>query len=214
VIKEGLHLFVEGQGPVEPYRGKYAVKRADVFALVREGWAQTGLDPASVYLPMRIEMELTTKCNDSCPSCGMGALPLTEGRTLSDGQIDFLLTQFTSIGVPSLAITGGEPFSAWRALLRVLKGARQRRIDISKLTTNGAWGTAGRCGPVFDRLEKAGFPGLALVRTAADAVHRRADHTAGVCGSNPASRGDPLQRARAERGHLLTCRPSHPRAQG
>lgn len=157
MIKEGSHLFVEGQGPVEPFRGKYAVKVPDVFDRIREGWAGAGLDPASPYLPMRIEMELTTKCNDHCPTCGMGALPLAEGRTLTDGQLRFLLDQFTSIGLPSLAITGGEPFTAWRALLRLLEGARDRRIDISKLTTNGIWGTRQRCGPVFERLEKAGF---------------------------------------------------------
>ncbi|MFE4540289.1 radical SAM/SPASM domain-containing protein [Streptomyces scopuliridis] len=157
MIKEGLHEFVEGRDVVVPYRGKYAVKTPDVFARVREGWARVGLDPASAYLPMRVEMELTTKCNDSCAHCGMGALPLAEGRTLTNAQIRFLLDQFTSIGLPSLAITGGEPFTAWRALLMMLEGARERRIDISKLTTNGWWGTRARCGPVFDRLEHAGF---------------------------------------------------------
>jgi hypothetical protein len=156
VIKKGTSLFVEGRGPVEPFQGKYAVKTSNVFNLARAGWAAAGLDPDAPYLPMRIELELTTKCNDSCPSCGMGALPLTEGRTLTDLQIGFLLDQFESIGLPSLAITGGEPFTAWRALLRMVASARGR-IDISKLTTNGAWGTDRRCGPVFGRLEKAGF---------------------------------------------------------
>ncbi|MFD7503324.1 radical SAM protein [Streptomyces sp. NPDC059850] len=155
MIKEGSYLFVEGQRAVEPYRGKYAVKVPDVFDRVRQGWAAAGLDPDSPYLPMRIEMELTTKCNDACQTCGMGAL--ADGRTLTDGQLRFLLDQFTSIGLPSLAITGGEPFTAWRALLVLLEGARDRGIDISKLTTNGIWGTSRRCGPVFDRLEKAGF---------------------------------------------------------
>ncbi|GAA2344838.1 radical SAM protein [Streptomyces violaceusniger] len=157
MIKEGSHLFVEGHGPVDPYLGKYAVKTPRIWEEVRAGWARAGLDPAAPYLPMRIEMELTTKCDDACPSCGMGALPLAEGRTLTDGQIRFLLDQFVSIGLPSLAITGGEPFTAWRALLSLLAGARERGIDISKLTSNGSWGTERRCGPVFDRLEKAGF---------------------------------------------------------
>ncbi|MFE5842071.1 radical SAM protein [Streptomyces niveus] len=157
MIKEGLYEFVEGAGPVEPFLGKYAVKTPQIFERVREGWARVGLDPSSVYLPMRVEMELTTKCNDTCGHCGMGALPLAEGRTLTDKQIRYLLDQFESIALPSLAITGGEPFTAWRALLATIEGARERRIDISKLTTNGAWGTPGRCGPVFERLEKAGF---------------------------------------------------------
>lgn len=157
MIKEGSHLFIEGHGPVTPYLGKYAVKTPYVFEKVRSGWTGAGLDPSSAYLPMRVEMELTTKCDDSCPSCGMGALPLAEGRTLTPGQVRFLVDQFASVGVPSVAITGGEPFVAWRALLQLLEAARERRIDISKLTTNGSWGSTRRCGPVFDRLEKAGF---------------------------------------------------------
>lgn len=157
MIKEGSHLFVEGQGTVEPYRGKYAVKTPDVFAQVRAGWARAGLDPSAPYLPMRLEMELTTKCNDTCPSCGMGALPVAEGRNLSTKQIDFLLHQFASIGLPSLAITGGEPFVNPEGLLHLIRGASNRGIDISKLTTNGAWGGAEGCGRWFDRLEAAGF---------------------------------------------------------
>ncbi|WP_405969000.1 hypothetical protein OG496_00230 [Streptomyces sp. NBC_00988] len=162
MIKEGQHLFVEGRGPVVPYQGKYAVKVPDVFERVRARWAAAGVDTSAPYLPMRIEMELTTKCNDACPSCGMGALPLADGRTLTDGQISFLLRQFTAIGLPSIAITGGEPFTAPRALLRLISQARTAGIDISKLTTNGVWGTARRCGPEFERLEKAGFFGNAL----------------------------------------------------
>ncbi|WP_328913141.1 MULTISPECIES: hypothetical protein [unclassified Streptomyces] len=155
MIKEGTGLYVEGH-PVKPFHGKYAVKTPDVFTLARERWAAAGLDPDAPYLPMRVELELTTKCDDSCPSCGMGALPLDQGRTLTDGRIGFLLDQFESIGLPSIAITGGEPFTAWRALLRMVASARGR-IDISKLTTNGSWGTERRCAPVFGRLERAGW---------------------------------------------------------
>jgi len=162
VIKEGQYLFVEGRGPVVPYQGKYAVKVPDVFERVRARWTSAGVDTSAPYLPMRIEMEVTTKCNDACPSCGMGALPLADGRTLTDGQISFLLHQFTSIGLPSIAITGGEPFTAPRAMLRLIAEARANGTDISKLTTNGVWGTVQRCGREFERLEKAGFFGNEL----------------------------------------------------
>lgn len=155
MIKEGTGLYVD-RSPVVPFHGKYAVKTEEVFGAVRARWRAAGLDPDLPYLPMRVELELTTKCNDSCPSCGMGAQPLDRGRTLTGGQIRFLLDQFESIGLPSLAITGGEPFTAWRALLQLVSSARGR-MDISKLTTNGVWGTDRRCAPVFGRLEKAGF---------------------------------------------------------
>ncbi|MET7313147.1 hypothetical protein ACWD7C_33740 [Streptomyces sp. NPDC005134] len=104
MIKEGPHLFVQGHRPVEPYRGKYAPKTADLFEQVRARWARTRLDPASAYRPMRIEMELTTTYDDSCPSCGMGVLPLVERRMLTGRQIRFLLRQFAFIGLPSLEV--------------------------------------------------------------------------------------------------------------
>ncbi|MBE1585079.1 4Fe-4S cluster-binding domain-containing protein [Nonomuraea angiospora] len=89
---------------------------------------------------MRIEFEITKKCNDVCPSCGMGAQSLQAGRSLPDAQLDHLLAEFADVGLPSVAITGGEPFVAMRALLRFMSQARGI-VEISKLTTNGIWGS-------------------------------------------------------------------------
>ena len=138
-----------------PFKGKYAVKDARVFERIRAGWEHAGMTDAP-YRPLRIELELTTKCNDACPSCGMGALSLRTGATLNDDQIAHLVDQFEDIALPSIAITGGEPFVAMRPLLRFMSRARGR-IDISKLTTNGVWGSPRRCGPTFDRLVAAGL---------------------------------------------------------
>jgi hypothetical protein len=79
MIKEGAHTFIDGRGRVVPYLGKYAVKDAGVFGRIRDRFARAGMAEAA-YRPLRIEFELTTKCNDSCPSCGMGALPGAPGR--------------------------------------------------------------------------------------------------------------------------------------
>jgi len=81
MIKEGTGLFVAGRGDVVPYTGKYAVKTPDVFDQVEAGFARAGLaQTAAAYRPLRVEFELTTRCNDSCPSCGMGALSM-RGRS-------------------------------------------------------------------------------------------------------------------------------------
>jgi hypothetical protein len=156
MIKEGSYTMIEGRGPVVPYQGKYAVKSAEVFERIHAGWDRVGLNNA-VYRPLRIEVELTSKCNDSCPSCGMGALPLQAGRTLTADQIERLVNEFASIALPSIAITGGEPFVATRQLFALIRAAAAAGIDISKLTTNGNWGSARRCGPTFDRLTAAGL---------------------------------------------------------
>jgi hypothetical protein len=163
MIKEGTGLFVAGRGEVVPYTGKYAVKTADVFDQVEAGFARAGLaQAAAAYRPLRAEFELTTRCNDSCPSCGMGALSMRDGVTLGDADLDRLVGEFASIALPSVAVTGGEPFAAMRALRRVIAACRGAGIDISKLTSNGWWGSPRRCGPAFDALEEAGWLGNRL----------------------------------------------------
>lgn len=163
MIKEGTGLFVAGHGEVVPYTGKYAVKTAEVFDRVEAGFARAGLaGAAAAYRPLRVEFELTTRCNDSCPSCGMGAMPMRDGVTLSDADLDRLVGEFAGIALPSVAVTGGEPFAAMRALRRVIAACQRAGIDVSKLTSNGWWGSEKRCGPTLDALEEAGWLGNRL----------------------------------------------------
>ncbi|MDJ0386282.1 hypothetical protein [Streptomyces sp. G-G2] len=156
MIKEGQHTFISGRGPVEPFLGKYAAKRADIFDIIERRFAAAGL-AGMRYRPLRIELEITTKCNDSCPSCGMGALPLASGITLSADQRARIVDEFDAVGLPSAAVTGGEPFVAVHALMPLIKALNGRSIDVSKLTTNGVWGAPRRCERTFAHLEKAGF---------------------------------------------------------
>ncbi|MEU0181382.1 4Fe-4S cluster-binding domain-containing protein [Streptomyces sp. NPDC006207] len=154
MIKEGAHTYIDGQGAVVPYTGKYAVRTEDPFAAIRAGWEAAGITGA--YRPLRVEFEITDRCNDTCKSCGMGAKPLADGVTLSDAQVDRLIGEFEDVALSSVAITGGEPFVAARQLYRFIDRARGT-VDIGKLTTNGIWGSAKRCAPTFERLVGAGL---------------------------------------------------------
>ncbi|GGQ50392.1 hypothetical protein GCM10010250_22530 [Streptomyces althioticus] len=154
MIKEGAHTYIDGQGTVVPYTGKYAVKLEDPFSVIRGRWEAAGITGA--YRPLRVEFELTDRCNDTCASCGMGAKPVSEGVTLSDAQVDRLIEQFADVGLSSVAITGGEPFVSSRALYRFIGQARGT-VEIGKLTTNGIWGTEKGTRTVFERLVAAGF---------------------------------------------------------
>lgn len=157
MIKEGSGLFKRGAGPVVPYVGKYAVRYADVFERMDARRRLAGLDPGDPYALLRVEVEFTDACNDTCASCGMGALPLAEGRTLDDQQIVRLVEEFASVGLPSIAITGGEPFVRRPAMYALMRRATWAGIDISKITTNGFWGTHQGCARVFAKLEKHGL---------------------------------------------------------
>lgn len=87
----------------------------------------------------------------------MGGLPLAQGLTMTAEQRDRLVDDFEAIGLPSAVVTGGEPFVAVHALVQLIRALRGRGIDISKLTTTGVWGAAGRCERTFAKLEKAGL---------------------------------------------------------
>lgn len=156
MIKEGQYTYIAGQRPVVPFRGKYAAKRADVFDVIERRFAAAGLAGLR-YRPLRLELEITTKCNDTCPSCGMGALPLAQGLTLTPDQRAHLVDEFDAVGLPSAAVTGGEPFVALHALVPLIKSLRSKSIDISKLTTNGVWGQPRRLERTFAKLEQAGL---------------------------------------------------------
>jgi len=115
MIKEGTGLFVAGRDEVVPYTGKYAVKTADVFDQIEAGFARAGLSQtAAAHQPLRVEFELTTRCNDSCPSCGMGAMSMRDGVTLSDANLDRLAREFASIArrpgrCPAVSRRAGSP---------------------------------------------------------------------------------------------------------
>ena len=55
MIKEGLHTFIDGRDTVTPFLGKYAVKRSDVFEVIRRRWDEVGLADAP-YRPLRIDL--------------------------------------------------------------------------------------------------------------------------------------------------------------
>ncbi|WP_432092606.1 4Fe-4S cluster-binding domain-containing protein [Streptomyces sp. bgisy100] len=157
MIKEGQYTYVEGSGrAVVPYTGKYAVKVPNCFEMIRAGWEAVALPVALPYNPLRVEFEITDGCNDTCSSCGMGAKPLSEGTTLTTAQLDSLVAEFEDVGLPSYAVTGGEPFTAMDALLHVIRRARGT-VDLGKLTTNGIWGGEETTARRFDQLVSAGL---------------------------------------------------------
>lgn len=110
---------------MQPFLGKYAAKHADIFNMIERRFTAAGLDGMR-YRPLRMEVEITSKCNDTCPSCGMGALPLAYGATMTPDQRAHLVDEFDAIGLPSTAVTGGEPFVAIHALMPLIKALSGR----------------------------------------------------------------------------------------
>jgi radical SAM protein with 4Fe4S-binding SPASM domain len=61
------------------------------------------------YIPQKIELDLTHKCNFMCKHCGRNSSPSREdGKMSLQGYVDFLALA-GSIGVSGLSLMGGEP---------------------------------------------------------------------------------------------------------
>ncbi|MDR3079126.1 MAG: 4Fe-4S cluster-binding domain-containing protein [Rickettsiales bacterium] len=121
---------------IRPFHGKYAVKQSDFYSLMDQ--TRGTLPDDWFFRPLRAEIEITNRCNQRCPSCGMYSLSDLEPL----GEVDMLklVKDLRENGVPSIAITGGEPFLDRKTLLNLIGLAIENGIDISKITTNAFWG--------------------------------------------------------------------------
>ena len=57
---------------VRPFTGKYSARSADFFSLVND-IQNKKMDISWKYRPINSEIEITSRCNQSCPHCGMSA---------------------------------------------------------------------------------------------------------------------------------------------
>lgn len=122
---------------IKPFTGKYAVKEAGFFEQV--GKRQDACMPNDwVYRPLTAEIEITNKCNQACPHCGMASNGM-KGISYGISELEALFQQIYDIGIPSYAITGGEPFVELENMLAIMERFRGK-LDVCKITTNGFWG--------------------------------------------------------------------------
>jgi len=97
-------------------------------------WAES--TPRAGYLsaPLKVSLNVTSRCNLHCAHCYLGASSSTT-TTLSHARIVALLDEMVRCGVGLLSIKGGEPF-VHPEILAILEAATQRRLRVS-IVTNG-----------------------------------------------------------------------------
>lgn len=122
---------------VKPFAGKYAAKTADFFYRVNEIQNER-MNDTWVYRPINSEIEITSKCNQLCPHCGMAANK-HNGISYSEQQLTDYVSQLYDNGIVSFSITGGEPFIAFENMLKMVETSRGK-VDVCKITSNGFWG--------------------------------------------------------------------------
>lgn len=105
--------------------------------------------------PLQFTFEITNKCNCNCKDCGMAANRLDINRKdLSKEQLKELADSLYEFGIPSIAITGGEPFLKFNDMCYLINYA-QGKLDFIKLITNGFWGV--KADYYFKKLEESGL---------------------------------------------------------
>lgn len=147
-IDSNDRLFME----VQPYIGKYSVKRADFFYQVAN-IQKKKMKKEWKYRPINAEIEITSKCNQSCPHCGMSSNGMN-GISYSVKKLSNLVEELSENAVTSISVTGGEPFVEFENMLDLIN-ASKGKVDICKITTNGFWGYNPE--KYFSEMEKAGL---------------------------------------------------------
>lgn len=133
--------------------GKYSAKTNNFYQVVKK-FQKGKLCEKNSIRPIQFTFEITNQCNCCCEHCGMSA-----GRGISRSKLNMeklkTISDFCQqAGIPSYAITGGEPFLEFENMCNFIKLCRGK-LDAIKLISNGFWGR--EVENYFDGLKNAGF---------------------------------------------------------
>lgn len=105
--------------------------------------------------PLQFTFEKTNRCNCNCKDCGMSANSIVDGKTKQSWEeIKQIIDSLYKFGIPSYAITGGEPFLEFDNICKMIDYSRGK-VDVIKIISNGFWGA--NVEKYFKRLERAGL---------------------------------------------------------
>lgn len=134
--------------------GKYSSKKQSFYSDIKK-WQMDRRIKNFDIRPIQFTFEITNKCNCNCKDCGMAANRIETPRTIiEENELIKIVDDLDAIGIPSLAITGGEPFLAFDKMCSMINYSRGK-IDIVKIISNGFWGKNAEY--YFQKLEENGF---------------------------------------------------------
>lgn len=124
---------------VNPTIGKYASKKKSFYDDVKKWQLDKYIGKLDIR-PIQFTFEITNKCNCNCKDCGMAANRIKTVRTVvEESELNQLVDDLTTLGIPAFAITGGEPFLAFDKMCSMINYS-QGKVDVSKIISNGFWG--------------------------------------------------------------------------
>ena len=87
--------------------------------------------------PGQLVIQMTDRCNASCPQCGMRAARPYKRSELGEDRIRRIIDTAAENGVTSISFTGGEPFLCEEKLIRCIQYAGKAGITYIRTGTNG-----------------------------------------------------------------------------
>ncbi|MBD3277931.1 MAG: 4Fe-4S cluster-binding domain-containing protein [Candidatus Aegiribacteria sp.] len=88
-------------------------------------------------LPGQLIIQMTSRCNATCPQCGMRVSSRFKRSTLSAERMKRMLDSALSEGVAAVSFTGGEPLLEMDLLIEMLDYAGKAGIEYLRTGTNG-----------------------------------------------------------------------------
>lgn len=88
-------------------------------------------------VPPQLVIQITERCNATCPQCGMRAGNAYTRSDLSLDQVKGILDAAATKGVRAVSFTGGEPFLRLKDLAAMINHAVQAGIPYVRTGTNG-----------------------------------------------------------------------------
>jgi hypothetical protein len=132
-------------------------------------------------VPRQVVVQITDRCNATCPQCSMRAGVRRERSTMPVATALTVIDHAARSGVRAISFTGGEPLLDVRQLTRYVRFARESGIRYTRTGTNGflfaspdSRHVAAEAGRLADRLLTAGLRNLWISLDSADpATHER-----------------------------------------
>jgi len=127
-----IEKFIPINNNSNPTNGKYAAIKESFYEDIKK-WQHTKLGNKYSIRPIQFTFEITNKCNCNCKDCGMAANRLKVSRTvLSTEELNSIIDNLETMGIPSYAITGGEPFLAFDKMCSMINYAKNK-VDVIKI---------------------------------------------------------------------------------
>lgn len=120
------------------------------FSTLLDKWQQTLIR----LTPGQLVVQITDRCNATCPQCGMRVTSDFKRQTLPSEQVAKIIESAAQKGIKAISFTGGEPFLVLNELCEYIRCAGEKKIPFIRTGTNGFHFTGAHKPGFKDKIER------------------------------------------------------------